>query len=86
MVRVYSFQASGEASVNSSLQYKKGLPEMSAVTLCLWVRFRHFGAAYDTLVSYFTVGDDDMKLCKCASKDFFYVLNFERFILIIYRI
>ncbi|ROT79297.1 neurotransmitter gated ion channel [Penaeus vannamei] len=60
-VRVYHFQASERASTNSSLEFTSAVPELSEMTLCLWVKFRHFGEAYDSLVSYFTVGDDDLK-------------------------
>ncbi|XP_047474269.1 uncharacterized protein LOC125028805 [Penaeus chinensis] len=35
---------------------------MSAITLCAWLRFRHFMPVVDKIVSYFTVGDEDIKI------------------------
>ncbi|ROT70082.1 hypothetical protein C7M84_011652 [Penaeus vannamei] len=57
-VRLVSFQASEAASTNSSLRLLPDFPEMAAVTLNLWVRFRHFSPALDIIVSYFGFNDD----------------------------
>ncbi|ROT70079.1 putative leucine zipper transcription factor-like protein 1 isoform X2 [Penaeus vannamei] len=61
-VSVVSFQASRAASTNSSLVFRPPFPQVSAITFCAWLRFRHFTPFNDRVASYFTEWDEDLAI------------------------
>ncbi|ROT70083.1 neurotransmitter gated ion channel [Penaeus vannamei] len=57
-VRRVSFQASEAATTDSYLRFLPEYPGMAAVTINLWIRFRHFSTGMDVFISYFGDKDD----------------------------